>query len=144
MPLRFTRKLFPFAFQRFNIIQKADPGYPTMRSTLGSSVLVKISRPNDCGSTSPLPLQNLSEGQKKLRKRHEKTVIILILIVLVFLICHSFRLGVQTYQVNTFQANLLESIFLPNEKFDLLKTFPHVFCTFLYRNFSHHKIFFRH
>jgi hypothetical protein len=42
---------------------------------------------------------NLSEGQKKLRKRHEKTVVILILIVVVFLICHSFRLGVQTFQV---------------------------------------------
>jgi hypothetical protein len=43
----------------------------------------------------------LSDGQKKLRKRHEKTVVILILIVLVFLICHSFRLGVQTFQVKT-------------------------------------------
>jgi hypothetical protein len=43
---------------------------------------------------------NLSAGQQKMRKRHEKTVLILILIVLVFLICHSFRLGVQTFQVN--------------------------------------------
>ena len=40
----------------------------------------------------------LSKGQRKLKKRHEKSVIILILIVAVFVVCHSFRLGVQTYQ----------------------------------------------
>ena len=42
----------------------------------------------------------LSKGQKKLKKRHEKSVVILVLIVTVFVVCHSFRLGVQTYQVN--------------------------------------------
>ena len=41
----------------------------------------------------------LSQGQKKLKKRHEKSVVILVLIVAVFVLCHSFRLGVQTYQV---------------------------------------------
>ena len=46
------------------------------------------------------PRQNeLSYGQKKLKKRHEKSVVILVLIVIVFVLCHSFRLGVQTYQV---------------------------------------------
>ena len=42
---------------------------------------------------------DLSKGQRKLKKRHEKSVMILILIVTVFVVCHSFRLGVQTYQV---------------------------------------------
>ena len=41
----------------------------------------------------------LSEGQRKLKKRHEKSIMILILIVIVFVVCHAFRLGVQTYQV---------------------------------------------
>ena len=41
----------------------------------------------------------LSKGQRKLKKRHEKSVIILILIVSVFLACHSFRLGLQIYQI---------------------------------------------
>ncbi|CAB4068014.1 unnamed protein product [Lepeophtheirus salmonis] len=39
-----------------------------------------------------------TNGQKKLRKRHEKSVLILVLIVFVFLICHFFRLGVQIFQ----------------------------------------------
>ena len=42
----------------------------------------------------------LSKGQKKLKKRHEKSVVILVLIVTVFVICHSFRIGVLTYQVS--------------------------------------------
>ena len=46
----------------------------------------------------------LSKGQRKLKKRHEKSVIILILIVSVFLACHSFRLGLQIYQIlHTYQ-----------------------------------------
>lgn len=40
-----------------------------------------------------------TRGQRVLRKRHEKSVLILVLIVFVFLVCHSFRLGVQTFQV---------------------------------------------
>lgn len=39
-----------------------------------------------------------TRGQRVLRKRHEKSVLILVLIVFVFLVCHSFRLGVQTFQ----------------------------------------------
>jgi len=62
--------------------------------------------------------RGLSAGQKKLRKRHEKSVIILILIVAVFVVCHSFRLGVQTYQVkllkNSSQFNTKKSQFLNN------------------------------
>ena len=48
---------------------------------------------------SPRNPNQLSYGQKKLKKRHEKSVVILVLIVIVFVLCHSFRLGVQTYQV---------------------------------------------
>ena len=48
---------------------------------------------------SPRNQNELSYGQKKLKKRHEKSVVILVLIVIVFVLCHSFRLGVQTYQV---------------------------------------------
>ena len=33
-------------------------------------------------------------------KRHEKSVLILVLIVVVFLASHSFRLGLQSYQVH--------------------------------------------
>ena len=49
---------------------------------------------------SPRNQNELSYGQKKLKKRHEKSVVILVLIVIVFVLCHSFRLGVQTYQVH--------------------------------------------
>ena len=40
--------------------------------------------------------------QRVLRKRHEKSVLILVLIVFIFIVCHSFRLGVQTYQARYF------------------------------------------
>ena len=54
----------------------------------------------------------LSKGQRKLKKRHEKSVIILILIVAVFVVCHSFRLGVQTYQtLHSYQSTKEHFIF---------------------------------
>ena len=38
-------------------------------------------------------------------KRHEKSVLILVLIVVVFLASHSFRLGLQSYQVPIFDLD---------------------------------------
>ncbi|CAB4068333.1 unnamed protein product [Lepeophtheirus salmonis] len=53
---------------------------------------------NNNFNRSSTPKYTATSGQKKLRKRHEKSVFILILIVFVFIVCHSFRLGVQVYQ----------------------------------------------
>ena len=61
---------------------------------------------------SPRNPNQLSYGQKKLKKRHEKSVVILVLIVIVFVLCHSFRLGVQTYQVRQLFVYIVTMHFL--------------------------------
>ena len=78
-------------------IAELDARNKTARSKFATTFWTSLRQTSFGKGSQSLP--NLSEGQKKLRKRHEKTVVILILIVVVFLICHSFRLGVQTFQV---------------------------------------------
>ena len=91
-------------FEYFKKLQKKmclKKSKPKKNSSLPCESIYNVSTNRNVTVTVSKNRAILSHGQKKLKKRHEKSVVILVLIIAVFVLCHSFRLGVQTYQVRT-------------------------------------------
>ena len=50
-------------------------------------------------SPRAVQLQNNADGAERFQKRREKSTLILVMIVLIFLICNMYRLSVKLYMV---------------------------------------------